>query len=193
MVIDRFKIREDLSLRLAESLETTLAMSEGTAVLAPLDGDGEDVIFSSRYACRFCGYSVAALEPRSFSFNSPHGACPDCDGLGVSQFFDPELIVTQPSSSVADGAIRSWDKKNPYFFQMVTSLAEHYGFSLTVPFNELSQQQQDVLLYGSGDEEITFTYKSDGKNSRKRVHPFEGVIPNLDRRYKKNESKPARE
>ncbi len=193
VVIDRFKIREDLSLRLAESLETTLAMSEGTAVLAPLDGDGEDVIFSSRYACRFCGYSVAALEPRSFSFNSPHGACPDCDGLGVSQFFDPELIVTQPSSSVADGAIRSWDKKNPYFFQMVTSLAKHYGFSLTVPFNELSKQHQDVLLYGSGDEEITFTYKSDGKNSRKRVHPFEGVIPNLDRRYKETESNAVRD
>lgn len=193
VVIDRFKIREDLSLRLAESLETTLAMSEGTAVLAPLDGDGEDVIFSSRYACRFCGYSVAALEPRSFSFNSPHGACPDCDGLGVSQFFDPELIVTQPSSSVADGAIRSWDKKNPYFFQMVTSLAKHYRFSLTVPFNELSQQHQDVLLYGSGDEEITFTYKSDGKNSRKRVHPFEGVIPNLDRRYKETESNAVRD
>lgn len=194
VVIDRFKIREDLSLRLAESLETTLAMSEGTAVLAPLDGKGEDVIFSSRYACRFCGYSVASLEPRSFSFNSPHGACPDCDGLGVSQFFDPELIVTQPANSVADGAIRSWDKKNPYFFQMMTSLAKHYGFSLTVPFNELSQQHQDVLLYGSGDEEITFTYKSDrDKNSRKRVHPFEGVIPNLDRRYKETESNAVRD
>jgi len=194
VVIDRFKVRPDLALRLAESLETTLAMTDGAAVLAPLKGDGDDVIFSSRYACRFCGYSVPTLEPRSFSFNSPHGACTDCDGLGVSQFFDPDRIVTNASAPVADGAIRSWDKKNPFFYQMMKSIAKHYKFDLKTPFNELSKKHRDVLLYGSGDEEITFTYKSDkDKNSRKRVHPFEGVIPNLQRRYKDTESNAVRD
>jgi len=194
VVIDRFKVRKDLSLRLAESLETTVAMGEGSAILAPLKGDGDDVIFSSRYACRICGYSVPPLEPRSFSFNSPHGACGDCDGLGVSQFFDPERIVTNPSESVAEGAIRSWDKKNPFFYQMMKSLAKHYKFDLTVPFDTLSKKHQDILLYGSGTEEITFTYKSErDKNTRKRVHSFEGIIPNLERRYKDTESNQVRE
>ncbi len=194
VVIDRFKIRPDLALRLAESVETTLAMADGIAVLASLNGTAEDVVFSSQYACRFCGYSVPTLEPRSFSFNSPHGACGDCEGLGVRQFFDPARIVASPELSVADGAIRSWDKKNPFFFQMMKSISKHYQMDLNKPFNELSKTHQDILLYGSGDEEITFTYKSDrDKNTRKRVHPFEGVIPNLDRRYKDTESNAVRE
>ena len=194
VVVDRFKIRPDIALRLAESLETTVAMSDGTAILAPLKGDAEDIVFSSRYACRFCGYSVPTLEPRSFSFNSPHGACADCDGLGVSQFFDPERIVTNPDEGVANGAIRSWDKKNPFFFQMMKSLAKHYKMDLNKAFNELSKTHQNILLYGSGDEEITFTYKSDkDKNTRKRIHTFEGVIPNLERRYKDTESNTVRD
>ncbi len=194
VVIDRFKIRADLALRLAESLETTLAMSDGTAVLAALKEDADDIIFSSRYACRFCGYSVPPLEPRSFSFNSPHGACTDCDGLGVSQFFDPDRIVTNPDAPVADGAIRSWDKKNPFFYQMMKSIAKHYQFDLKTTFNDLSKKHQNVLLHGSGDEQITFTYKSDkDKNTRKRVHTFEGVIPNLQRRYKDTESNAVRD
>jgi len=194
VVIDRFKIRDDLSLRLAESLETTVAMTDGTAILAPLTDDGEDIIFSSRYACRFCGYSVPALEPRSFSFNSPHGACGDCDGLGVSQFFDPDRVIVDADESVADGAIRSWDKKNPFFYQMMKSIAKHYKFSLEVPFNSLSEKHQNILLYGSDGEEITFTYKSErDKNTRKRVHSFEGIIPNLERRYKDTESNQVRE
>ncbi len=194
VVIDRFKIREDLALRLAESLETTLTMSDGNAVLASLTGDTEDVVFSSRYACRFCGYSVPPIEPRSFSFNSPHGACSDCDGLGVSQFFDPERIVTHPDEGVANGAIRSWDKKNPFYYQMMKSIAKHYKMDLNTPFNALIKKHQDILLYGSNGEEITFTYKSDrDKNTRKRVHAFEGIIPNLERRYKETESNAVRE
>jgi len=194
VVIDRFKIRKDLGLRLAESLETTVAMTNGAAVLAPLKGDADDIVFSSRYACRFCGYSIPTLEPRSFSFNSPHGACSDCDGLGVSQFFDPERIVTNPDAHVADGAIRSWDKKNPFFYQMMKSIAKHYKIDLNKAFNKLSKTHQNILLYGSGDEEITFTYKNDrDKNTRKRVHTFEGVIPNLERRYKETESNAVRD
>jgi len=194
VVVDRFKIRKELALRLAESLETTLALSDGTAILTPLKGDGEDIIFSSRYACRFCGYSVPTLEPRSFSFNSPHGACNDCDGLGVDQFFDPDRIVVDASLSVADGAIRSWDKSNPFFFQMMQSLAKHYKFKLTVPYDSLPKKIQNMLLYGSDGEEITFSYKSErDKTTRKRVHNFEGVIPNLDRRYKETESNYVRE
>jgi len=194
VVIDRFKVRKDITSRLAESLETTLAMADGTAVLAPLKGNDDDIIFSSRYACRYCGYSVPPLEPRSFSFNSPHGACSECDGLGVSQFFDPDRIVVDANLSVADGAIRSWDKKNPFFYQMMQSLAKHYKFKLNVAFNSLSEDEQNILLYGSGEEEITFTYKSErDNNSRKRVHSFEGVIPNLERRFRDTESNQVRE
>ena len=194
VVVDRFKVREDQRLRLAESFATATTLGEGNAIITALDGSSDDTVFSTRFACSQCGYSMAELEPRAFSFNSPHGACAHCDGLGVSQFFDEKRIITNSEVSLAGGAVRGWDKQNPYYFQMVQSLARHYGFDVRTIFNELPKDIQNVVLYGSNGEEIKFTYQSEkGQASRESVRAFEGVIPNLQRRYKETESNAVRE
>lgn len=194
VVVDRFKVRDDLRLRLSESFETATKLGDGNATITALDGTSDDLVFSTQFACSQCGYSMPELEPRAFSFNSPHGACQGCDGLGVSQFFDPKQIVVNPSVSLAGGAIKGWDKQNPYYHQMIKSLAKHYGFKVTTVFDELSAEIQKILLYGSGEEQITFTYQSEkGKATRESVRTFEGIIPNLSRRYKDTESNAVRE
>ncbi|MCW8964325.1 MAG: excinuclease ABC subunit UvrA, partial [Gammaproteobacteria bacterium] len=195
-VIDRFKIKPDMSNRLAESLETALQLSDGLAYLAAMDkGDDnfKELTFSSRYACNICGYSLAELEPRLFSFNNPVGACPSCDGLGVEQFFDPHKIVTHPHLSLAGGAIRGWDRRNLYYFQMLQSLAEHYQFELDTPFDELDDRIQQVVLYGSGSEKITFNYASERSGAHQRTHRFEGIVHNFERRYRETDSNTVRE
>lgn len=199
VVVDRFKVRPDLAQRLAESLETTLRLSDDLAVIAWMDEDdaktNEEILFSANYACKMCGYSLQELEPRLFSFNSPAGACQTCDGLGVEQVFDPEQIVTKPELSLAKGAIRGWDERNNYYFQMIMSLAEHYDFDITTPFKDLPTKIQKVLLYGSGRTSISFTYEGKGKKGMTyiRSHPFEGIIRNFERRYRDTDSNGVRE
>ncbi len=196
VVVDRFKVRDDINLRLAESLETATALGEGSASVTLLDGSGEDLVFSSRYACPICGYAFGELEPRAFSFNSPHGACGECDGLGVSQFFDPDRVVTNPEASLADGAIRGWDSSTHYYFQMIKSLATHYKVKIDVPFNKLPAKFRKTVLYGSNGEEIKFKYekeKEKGKAIRQTTHAYEGIIPNLTRRFRETESNTVRE
>ncbi|HHF2925354.1 TPA: excinuclease ABC subunit UvrA [Vibrio alginolyticus] len=193
VVVDRFKVRPDLQQRLAESFETTLELSGGIAVVAPMDGDGEEIIFSANFACPQCGYSMQELEPRLFSFNNPAGACGTCDGLGVQQYFDPSLVIQDDSLSLAQGAIRGWDQKNYYYFQMLTSLADHYGFDLHAPFNSLPKKTQDVILKGSGRTEIEFKYINDRGDIRVKRHPFEGILNTLERRYRDTESNSVRE
>ena len=192
-VVDRFRVREDLALRLAESFETALALSDGRAIVAPLDGDGEDVVFSARFACHVCGYSIPELEPRVFSFNNPAGACQRCDGLGVQTFFDPSRIVANSELSLPGGAVRGWDRRNAYYFQMIQSLAAHYGFDLDTPFGELPENVRHVILDGSGSEDIRFTFRTERRGNHVRKHPFEGVIPNMDRRYRETESSVVRD
>ncbi|ELI5412194.1 excinuclease ABC subunit UvrA [Vibrio parahaemolyticus] len=193
VVVDRFKVRPDLQQRLAESFETTLELSGGIAVVAPMDGDGEEMIFSANFACPQCGYSMQELEPRLFSFNNPAGACGTCDGLGVQQYFDPSRVIQDDSLSLAQGAIRGWDQKNYYYFQMLTSLADHYGFDLHAPFNSLPKKTQDVILKGSGRTEIEFKYINDRGDIRVKRHPFEGILNTLERRYRDTESNSVRE
>ncbi|MCK9530074.1 MAG: excinuclease ABC subunit UvrA [Gammaproteobacteria bacterium] len=192
-VVDRFKVRADIQQRLADSFETTLALGDSLARVSFLDGEREEWLFSARYACPVCGYSLADLEPRLFSFNNPAGACPTCDGLGLRQFFDPARVVTHPELSLAAGAIRGWDRRNIYYFQMLRSLAKHYGFDVDTSFEKLPKKIRNVLLHGSGDEEIAFTYLGERGGARKRVHPFEGIIPNMERRYRETESAMVRE
>ncbi|MBX2881496.1 MAG: excinuclease ABC subunit UvrA [Granulosicoccus sp.] len=194
VVIDRFRVRDDIQLRLAESLETAVTLSEGTAIVNTMELSEPDTVFSTRFACAECGYSIAELEPRAFSFNSPHGACPDCDGLGVDSFFDPARIITSDTLSLAGGAIRGWDRRTAFYFQMMQSLAKHYKFDIEKPFAELPKKIQNVVLYGSGDEEIEFTHVTEASGqSRKRKHTFEGVLPNLKRRYRETESTAVRD
>lgn len=193
VVVDRFKVRPDLQQRLAESFETTLELSGGIAVVAPMDGDGEEIIFSANFACPQCGYSMQELEPRLFSFNNPAGACGTCDGLGLQQYFDPSRVIQDDSLSLAQGAIRGWDQKNYYYFQMLTSLADHYGFDLHAPFNSLPKKTQDVILKGSGRTEIEFKYINDRGDIRVKRHPFEGILNTLERRYRDTESNSVRE
>ncbi|ELB2151735.1 excinuclease ABC subunit UvrA [Vibrio parahaemolyticus] len=193
VVVDRFKVRPDLQQRLAESFETTLELSGSIAVVAPMDGDGEEIIFSANFACPQCGYSMQELEPRLFSFNNPAGACGTCDGLGVQQYFDPSRVIQDDSLSLAQGAIRGWDQKNYYYFQMLTSLADHYGFDLHAPFNSLPKKTQDVILKGSGRTEIEFKYINDRGDIRVKRHPFEGILNTLERRYRDTESNSVRE
>lgn len=193
VVVDRFKVRPDLQQRLAESFETALELSGGIAVIAPMDGDGEEIIFSANFACPQCGYSMQDLEPRLFSFNNPAGACGTCDGLGVQQYFDPSRVIQDDSLSLAQGAIRGWDQKNYYYFQMLTSLADHYGFDLHAPFNSLPKKTQDVILKGSGRTEIEFKYINDRGDIRVKRHPFEGILNTLERRYRDTESNSVRE
>jgi len=195
VVVDRFKVRDDLKQRLAESFETVLELSGGIAIAAPMDDDSglEPLVFSANFACPRCGFSMAELEPRSFSFNNPAGACPTCDGLGVQQFFDPKRIIQDETLSLSGGAIRGWDKRNFYYFQMLSSLAQHFGFELDSAFCELSEEAQQVVLYGSGSEDIEFNYVNDKGDIRVRKHPFEGILPNMERRYKETESSAVRE
>ena len=194
VVVDRFKVREDLQQRLAESFETALKLADGIALVASMeeDGDGEEMIFSARFACPICGHSISELEPKLFSFNNPAGACPTCDGLGVKQFFDAKRLVNG-ELTLAEGAIRGWDRRNVYYFQMLGSLASHYGFSLDVPFDSLPAEQQKSVLRGSGKENVDFRYLNDRGDIVKRSHPFEGIIPNLERRYRETESNSVRE
>ena len=214
VVVDRFKVRPDLKLRLAESFETAIRLSDGVAKVVPMpdiDGpdsdrpgsdrqkseknttDVEELIFSSRFACHQCGYSLNELEPRIFSFNNPAGACPGCDGLGIEQFFDPARVVQHEELTLPGGAIRGWDRRNAYYFQLIKSLASHYKFKIDTPFRDLSDEIQNVILYGSGDEEINFKYLTDRKGAIRRRHVFEGVIPNMRRRYHETDSAMVRE
>jgi excinuclease ABC subunit A len=193
VVVDRFKARADLGLRLAESFETALRLAEGLAVIASMDADAPEQVFSARYACPECGHSIPALEPRLFSFNNPAGACPGCDGLGVQQFFDVARVVEHPESSLAQGAIRGWDRRNMYYFQLLAAVASHYGFSLDTPFEELEPHQRDLVLRGTGEESIPVRYANDRGDVIERRQRFEGVMNNLERRYKETESDSVRE
>ncbi len=194
VVVDRFKVRPDLKLRLAESLETALHLSDGIVKVSSLDADSdfEEIRFSANFACPECGYSISELEPRLFSFNSPVGACPECDGIGTMQFFDPKLVVKSPELSLAGGAIRGWDRRNGYYFQMLQSLAAHFNFDVELPFGQLEQRIQDVILNGS-PEEVKFSYRNERGDQRVQKHPFEGILPNLKRRYRDTESSVVRE
>ena len=193
VVVDRFKVRPDLAPRLAESFETALNLAEGLVRIAWMDGRDEELVFSSRFACPHCGYSISELEPRLFSFNNPVGACPTCDGLGVEQFFDPEKVVGHPDLSLAGGAVRGWDRRNAYYFQMINSLGRHYGFDAEAPWQELPKKIRKHILYGSGRESIEFSYFNERGRSTKKSHPFEGVIHNMQRRYRETESNAVRE
>ncbi|WP_203301758.1 excinuclease ABC subunit UvrA [Marinobacter sediminum] len=193
VVVDRFKVKPGLEQRLAESFETTLELADGIALVAPMTGEGEEHTFSARYACTQCGYSLSELEPRIFSFNNPAGACPTCDGLGVKQFFDPEKIIQHPEATLAAGAIKGWDRRAVYYFQMLGSVADHYGMDLETPWIELPSEFQDVLLNGSGTEDIPFRYVNSRGHIMEKAHPFEGILPNLERRYRETESQSMRE
>jgi len=194
VVVDRLKVRPDIQLRLSESFETTLALTAGTAKVAFMDEPEKDeLLFSANFACPHCGYSMQELEPRLFSFNNPAGACKSCDGLGIEQFFDTKRIITNEELSLSGGAIRGWDKRNFYYFQMLQALSVHYNFALDKPFNELSDEVRQVVLYGSGEQEIEFKYMNDRGDVVLRNHPFEGIINNMQRRYKETESNAVRE
>ncbi len=194
VVVDRFKVRSDLATRLAESFETALELSGGTAVVADMDNlKAEELVFSANFACPHCGYSVPELEPRLFSFNNPAGACPTCDGLGVQQFFDESRVVQNESISLAGGAVKGWDRRNFYYYQMLTSLAKHYKFDIETPYEDLPQKIKDIVMQGSGKEEIEFQYMNDRGDVVIRKHPFEGILNNMARRYKETESMSVRE
>ncbi|MGF1787713.1 excinuclease ABC subunit UvrA [Photobacterium swingsii] len=194
VVVDRFKVRDDLQQRLAESFETALELSGGTVTVTPMtEGEHEDIVFSANFACPHCGYSMQELEPRLFSFNNPAGACGTCDGLGVQQYFDPARVVQNEELSLSGGAIRGWDKRNFYYFQMLNSLADHYGFDVESPFSELPKKTQAIILNGSGKTNIEFKYINDRGDITVRRHPFEGILNNMERRYRETESNAVRE
>ena len=194
VVVDRFRVREDIGLRLAESLETAVRLSDGLAIISSMNDAGtDDIVFSTRFACPECGYSLSELEPRLFSFNNPAGACSRCDGLGVIQYFDADKIVQDRSLSLADGAIRGWDRRNAYYFQLIKSLSRHYRFAIDTPYAGLDERVREVVLYGSGEEEIEFEYLHSRRGIVHRTHTFEGVIPNMQRRYLETESVMIRE
>jgi len=194
VVIDRFKVRDDLAQRLAESFETALNVGDGVARIAWMEEpDREELVFSDRMACSICGYSLSELEPRLFSFNNPVGACPICDGLGVKQFFDPQRVVGHPHLSLAGGAVRGWDRRNAYYFQLIQALSRHFDFDIETPWDQLDEKVRQVLLYGSGDEQVEFRYLNGQGGTIRRRHRFEGIIPNLERRYQETESITVRE
>jgi excinuclease ABC subunit A len=180
-IVDRFRVKQDIRLRLAESFETALRIADGVARIAWMDDvDQEEIVFSDRFACNLCGYSLTELEPRLFSFNNPSGACPSCDGLGVKQFFDPERVVVNRSLSLAGGAIRGWDRRTTYYYQMIRSLADHYEFDVETPFEDLGEKLQHIVLFGSGSDKIDFFYQNSRGMEVRKKHRFEGVIPNLE-------------
>src|SRR5690349_1295609 len=194
VVVDRFRPRADIKQRLAESFETALRLGEGIAMLVDLDDPkAAEITMSSRFSCPVCDYSLPELEPRLFSFNSPIGACPTCDGLGQTQFFDPARVVVNPQLSLAAGAVRGWDRRNPYYFQLIQSLAKHYKFDVDTPWHDLPENTRHHILYGSGDEQISFRYITGASGAVTRRHRFEGIVPNLERRYKETESPAVRE
>lgn len=193
VVVDRFKVRDDLQLRLAESFETAIELTSGNAIVSYMEGKKADIIFSSLFACPHCGYSISELEPRLFSFNNPAGACNTCDGLGAKQFFDESRLVLHPDSSLAEGAIRGWDRRSVYYFQLLKSLAKHYDFEIDIPFNKLKKKHQKIILHGSGKEQISFSYVNDRGDTFQRTHSFEGIVPNMERRYRDTESNMVRE
>ena len=205
-VVDRLRVRGDIQQRLAESFETALQLAEDVAVVSFIDEESgrsgkrsakknrrDDLTFSGRFACPVCGYSISELEPRMFSFNNPAGACPECDGLGVKQYFDPDLVVADPGLTLAEGAVRGWDRRNLYYFHMLASLARHYGFDIDRPFKRLGKKQKNAVLYGSGSERIDFSYVNERGDTVTRRHRFEGVIPNMERRYRETDSSGVRE
>ena len=193
VVVDRFRIRDDLKTRLADSFETATAVADGVAAISFMDDDREDQLFSSRFACPECGHAIQELEPRFFSFNNPAGACETCDGLGIQQFFDPNNVIAYPELSLAEGAIPGWDRRNIYYFQMLGALASHYDFALDQPFCDLSDKIQDVILRGSGEEKIEFRYINDRGDEYTRAHAFEGILHNMERRYRETDSQMIRE
>ncbi len=194
VVVDRIKVRPDLKQRLAESFETAITLSDGLAIISAMEGEEgiEEKLLSARFACPYCDYSLQELEPRMFSFNNPNGACPECDGLGIASFFDPDRVVSNTQVSLSGGAVRGWDRRNAYYFQIIQALAKHYQFDVDTPFENLSKKIRDVVLYGSGDEIIEFRYLGDN-GQQKRRHSFAGIIPNLERRYKETDSRIVRE
>ncbi|MDE2048618.1 MAG: excinuclease ABC subunit UvrA, partial [Betaproteobacteria bacterium] len=205
VVVDRLRVAPDMKQRLAESFEAALRLADGRALVHRLGSDdaqgdtapaaprsgaaaAPDIVFSNKFACPICGWSLAELEPRLFSFNNPAGACPTCDGLGHVDVIDPERVISHPSLSLASGAIRGWDRRNPFYFSHFSSLADHYGFDIEMPFEELPPRVRQVVLHGSGDEQIAFTYLTERSKSVVRKHAFEGVIPNIERRYRETDS-----
>jgi excinuclease ABC subunit A len=196
VVVDRLKVRPDMQQRLAESFEAALRLAEGRALAVEMDS-GKEHLFNARFACPVCSYSLSELEPRLFSFNSPVGACPSCDGLGHQDYFDPARVVAFPSLSLASGAIKGWDRRNAYYFAMLETLAKHYKFELDTPFEDLSPAIQHAILHGSGDEDIRFSYVMDsgpsGARKQTKKHPFEGILPNMARRYRETDSVLVRE
>jgi excinuclease ABC subunit A len=194
VIVDRFKVRPDLKLRLSESFETTLLLTDGIARIAAIDPESgfKEIKFSANFACPECGYSISELEPRLFSFNSPAGACPECDGIGTMQFFDPNLVLKSRDLSLAGGAIRGWDRRNGYYFQMLQSLAKHFKFDIEKPFQDLTPKIQDIVLNGSSDI-VKFTYLNERGDKRVQKHAFEGILPNLKRRYRDTDSSVVRE
>ncbi|MCJ8314397.1 MAG: excinuclease ABC subunit UvrA, partial [Saccharospirillaceae bacterium] len=194
VVVDRFKIRDDIKQRLSESFETCLELSEGIALVVAMEENGvEEQLFSSKFSCPICGYAIAELEPRMFSFNNPAGACPTCDGLGVKQFFDLKRIIKDDSLSMAQGAVEGWDRRNAYYFSQIEGLAEHYKADVDKPLNKHSKKFYNALLYGSGEEEIKFQYINSRGDVYNRSHPFEGIVPNLERRYRETDSQSVRD
>ena len=193
VVVDRFKVKSGMELRLAESFETALNLAGGTAEVMNMESEKDQHLFSSKFACPVCNYSLSELEPRIFSFNNPAGACTACDGLGVTQFFDEDTIVTSAELSLTEGAIRGWDKRSIYYYQMLTSLAKHYGFDIDKPFGKLPKKMRQLILHGTGNESVPFRYLNDRGDHITRNHPFEGIIPNMERRYRETESDAVRE
>jgi len=193
-VIDRFRPRAEMQQRLSESFETALKLGDGMATLVSLDKpDIPAQVFSSRYSCPVCDYALPTLEPRLFSFNAPAGACPTCDGLGVAEFFDPQRVITRPELSLAAGAARGWDRRTPYYFQLLQSLAKHYQFDVETPWKALPKHVRNVILHGSGEERIRFVHMSETGSRQQRTHPFEGMIPNLERRWRETDAAAVRE
>ena len=192
VVVDRLKVRPDMQQRLAESFETALRHAAGRAIAVESDS-GKEHLFSSKFACPVCGYALAELEPRLFSFNNPMGACPTCDGLGTVEFFDPKRLVAHPNLSLASGAIRGWDRRNHFYHSMLQSLAKHFAFDVEQPWEALDDKVQQLILYGSGKEKIAFSYPGERGRSAVKEHPFEGIVPNLQRRYRETESMVVRE
>jgi len=194
VVVDRFKVRPDLMQRLAESFETALQIAGGLAIVSHMDDDAsDDMVFSSLFACPECGHSISELEPRLFSFNNPAGACSSCDGLGMKQYFDQNKIIIDESLSLAEGAVRGWDRRNIYYFQLLKSLADHYGFAVDTPYEKLSRKHQDLILFGSGKTEIEFTFINEKGKTYINRKAFEGILPNMERRYRETESQMVRE